>query len=100
MGPLAAEVLGNAKTRAKLGWPLTVLTIAVYAPNVGLARLALIAAGLFFLARRVPTARTNRPATVPAQRTATKPNPKPQRPATRPAKQLPRQRGANGRWTK
>lgn len=100
MSPLAAEILGNARHRAQLGWPIALVTLAAYAPNVGLARLALAAAGLFFLARRVPTASpARRPAAVPTQRTSSKQTPKPV-PVQRPAKKMPRQRGANGRWTK
>lgn len=99
-----AAAVGNAQVRARIGWPLALLAVALYAPNVGGARLLLIAAGLVFLARRpaqpLPApVRTGRPA--PAQPTAR--TPKPQRPATPPAeptaKKPPVRRGPGGRWT-
>ncbi|MFE2911424.1 hypothetical protein [Kitasatospora indigofera] len=119
----AAVAMSNAKLRARLGWPLVLLTIAVYAPIGGPPRLALIATGLFFLAQSAVTGpagtqgkggagpRTPKPAPGPK-------TPRPHRPAKpapstrarqasadpaktpKPPTKVPRQRAADGRWAK
>jgi hypothetical protein len=46
-----AAAIDAAKARFAVGWPLLVLMLALYSPIAGLPRLALIAAGLYFLSR-------------------------------------------------
>jgi hypothetical protein len=91
MSPHLASALGNAQHRARLGWPLGLLVIALYAPaGTGLARLVLIAAGLLFLTRQPAPARTTvKPRTPKTTTQAAKAPAK----ATRP-------RGTNGRFLK
>jgi hypothetical protein len=96
MSPHLAAALGNAQHRVRLGWPLAVLVIALYAPaGTGLARLVLIAAGLLFLTRQPAPARTTtKPRTVKTAHSAA-----PAKTST-PTTKAPRQRTADGRWTK
>lgn len=102
MAPYLAAALGNAQQRARLGWPLMVLTIAFYAPaDTGLARLALVVTGLVFLARRIPGSNTrasqsSAPTSTLTTRATTTTN---TQPAKTPAKAT-RPRGSNGRFQK
>lgn len=66
----SAAAIDAAKARFAIGWPLLVLAIALYSPVAGLPRLALIAAGLFFLSRPAapPPARGNPLTTKPTSR--------------------------------
>lgn len=77
----SAAAIDAAKARFAVGWPLLVLMLALYSPIAGLPRLALIAAGLYFLSR---------PAAPPPGR-GDPPSPKPS---------TARPRNTDGRWTK
>jgi hypothetical protein len=124
MGAHVAVAISNAQLRARLGWPLVLLTIAVYEPLGGWPRVALVVTGGFFLARTATeTGRVagrpqpGKPSTGPkTPKPAAGPKtPKPKRPARKPATvgapadrparpapltKVPRQRGADGRWLK
>lgn len=103
MNAYAADAIGNAKHRTQLGWPLMVITIALYSPLGGLPRLVLIAVGLVFLARQTPgTRRTpDKSAKAPAKpRPASRPKPKTPAPKPKAATTIPRPRTAAGRWAK
>lgn len=109
MNALATAAIGNAKMRTQLGWPLMVITIALYSPLGGLPRLVLIAVGLVFLAQQTPgTGRT------PDKSGKATPKPRPATPRSAPKRQpastttakpkapsrAARQRTASGRWAK
>lgn len=98
MAPYAATAISNARTRARSGWPMVLLTIALYSPVSGLPRLALVATALYFLAQGDAPRTAKTAARTPVTRPA--PTTRPANPAKPKAAKVPRQRTANGRWSK
>lgn len=98
MAPFAATAIINARARARSGWPMVLLTVALYSPVGGLPRLALLATAVFFLAQGDAPRTARTPSKTHATRSA--PATKTAAPAKARTTKVPRQRTTGGRWTK